>query len=87
MLAALDSANVPAGKVYSVEDIARDPQYLAREMIIETPTSNGSVLKVPGIIPKLSATPGRIARPAPRLGEHTQEVVSVRGWPERRNQA
>jgi crotonobetainyl-CoA:carnitine CoA-transferase CaiB-like acyl-CoA transferase len=87
VLAVLDGANVPAGKVYSVEDIARDPQYLAREMIVEAPTSDGSLLKVPGVIPKLSATPGRIARPAPRLGEHTQEVVSAQGWPERRNQA
>jgi len=38
---------------------------------------------VPGIVPKLSATPGRIASPAPRLGEHTAEVVSARGWPAR----
>ena len=83
VLAVLDEAGVPAGKVYAVDDIARDPQYLAREMIVEAVTSDGSVLKVPGIVPKLSATPGRIAAPAPRLGEHTAEVVSARGWPVR----
>jgi crotonobetainyl-CoA:carnitine CoA-transferase CaiB-like acyl-CoA transferase len=87
VLAVLAAANVPAGKVYSVEDIARDPQYLAREMIVEAPTSDGFALKVPGVIPKLSATPGRIAWPAPRLGQHTHEVVSARGWPERRDEA
>ena len=56
-------------------------------MNIESPTSDGSVLKVPGVIPKLSATPGRVAFPAPHLGQHTQQVVSAQGWPERRNEA
>ncbi|KQV78824.1 CaiB/BaiF CoA-transferase family protein [Rhizobacter sp. Root1221] len=83
VLGVLDQANVPAGKVYAVDDIVNDPQYQAREMIVETTTSDGSVLKVPGIIPKLSATPGRIAHPAPRLGQHNAEVVSARGWPVR----
>jgi crotonobetainyl-CoA:carnitine CoA-transferase CaiB-like acyl-CoA transferase len=83
VLEALDRANVPAGRIYSVADIVRDPQYLAREMVVEARTADGSTLKVPGVVPKLSATPGRIARPAPRLGEHTREVMSARGWPAR----
>lgn len=83
VLDALDGANVPAGRIYSVADIVRDPQYLAREMVVEARTADGSTLKVPGIVPKLSATPGRIAHPAPRLGEHTQEIVSAQGWPAR----
>lgn len=83
VLEALDRASVPAGKVYAVDDIARDPQYQARDMIVETATSDGAVLKVPGIIPKLSATPGRIAHPAPRLGEHNADVVAAQGWPVR----
>ncbi|MCK9685712.1 CaiB/BaiF CoA transferase family protein [Scleromatobacter humisilvae] len=58
VLGILEQANVPAGRVYSVEDIFRDPQYLSREMIVEAPTSNGSILKMPGVVPKLSATPG-----------------------------
>jgi formyl-CoA transferase len=81
VLHVLDGANVPAGRIYSAADIVQDPQYLAREMIVEAPTSDGSTLKVPGVVPKLSATPGRIARPAPKLGEHTEQVLSADGWP------
>jgi len=67
----------------TIADIARDPQYLARGMIVEAPTSDGSTLKVPGVVPKLSATPGRIAHPAPRLGEHDGDLRGA-GWPARR---
>ena len=83
VLAALDAAGVPVGRIYTVADIARDPQYLAREMIVEAPTSDGRTLKVPGVVPKLSATPGRIAHPAPRLGEHDDQLRSGAGWPAR----
>ncbi len=83
VLAALDEAKVPAGQIYSVADIASDPQYLARDMLVDVPTSDGKTLKVPGIIPKLSATPGRIAYPAPTLGQHTAEVGEA-GWPARK---
>jgi crotonobetainyl-CoA:carnitine CoA-transferase CaiB-like acyl-CoA transferase len=83
VLAVLDAAGVPVGRIYTVADIASDPQYLAREMIIEAPTSDGRTLKVPGIVPKLSATPGRIAHPAPRLGEHDDQLLPGAGWPAR----
>jgi crotonobetainyl-CoA:carnitine CoA-transferase CaiB-like acyl-CoA transferase len=83
VLAALDAAGVPVGRIYTVADIASDPQYLAREMIVVAPTSDGATLKVPGVVPKLSATPGRIAHPAPRLGEHTGDLQGA-GWPARR---
>jgi formyl-CoA transferase len=73
---------VPAGRIYSIADIARDPQYLARGMILETRTGSGDSLKVPGIVPKLSATPGAIRHPAPRLGEHDGDL-GAGGWPER----
>ena len=86
VLQILEQANVPAGRIYSVKDIVEDPQYLAREMIVETRAADGSTLKVPGVVPKLSATPGRIAHAAPRLGEHTAEVLSTRGWPRRKEQ-
>jgi formyl-CoA transferase len=79
VLAALDAAAVPAGRVYAIDDIARDPQYLAREMIVEVPSAGGR-LKVPGIVPKLSATPGRIRRAAPTLGEHDGDLGG--GWPD-----
>ncbi|NRF65852.1 CoA transferase [Aquincola sp. S2] len=84
VLQALEQASVPAGRVYSVKDIVDDPQYRAREMVIEHRTADGSMLKVPGIVPKLSATPGAITRAAPRLGEHTGEVLATRGWPQRK---
>jgi formyl-CoA transferase len=84
VLEILERANVPAGRIYSVKDIVDDPQYLAREMVVETRTSDGATLKVPGVVPKLSATPGCIAHAAPRLGEHTAEVLSARGWPQRK---
>jgi crotonobetainyl-CoA:carnitine CoA-transferase CaiB-like acyl-CoA transferase len=80
VLSTLSAAGVPVGHIYSVEDIANDPQYLARDMIVDSPTSDGRPLKVPGIVPKLSATPGRIAHGAPRLGEHTAELTG-QGWP------
>jgi crotonobetainyl-CoA:carnitine CoA-transferase CaiB-like acyl-CoA transferase len=83
ILAILDKARVPAGRIYSVADIASDPHYLARDMIVSTTAADGEPLKVPGIVPKLSATPGALAHPAPRLGEHTSEVGKGRGWPNR----
>jgi crotonobetainyl-CoA:carnitine CoA-transferase CaiB-like acyl-CoA transferase len=82
-LAALEAAKVPAGRIYSVADIAADPHYNAREMIVETRTADGTPLRVPGVVPKLSLTPGRIATPAPRLGEHTESIASQPHWPER----
>ncbi|WP_218508810.1 CaiB/BaiF CoA-transferase family protein [Variovorax sp. dw_308] len=82
VLAVLDRAGVPVGRVYSVADIATDPQYLAREMIVESPTSDGRTLRVPGVVPKLSATPGAIAHAAPRLGQHTADLQRG-GWPTR----
>jgi crotonobetainyl-CoA:carnitine CoA-transferase CaiB-like acyl-CoA transferase len=65
-----------------VADIARDPQYLAREMILDVRTAGGESLKVPGIVPKMSATPGAIRHPAPRLGEHGADLGKG-GWPPR----
>jgi formyl-CoA transferase len=75
----LEQARVPVGGIYTVADIVKDPQYLARDMVVETTMADGSTLKVPGVVPKLSATPGRIAAPAPTLGQHTEQILS-RGW-------
>ena len=83
VIAALDAANVPVGRICSVADIARDRQYLARDMIVSTFAGDGAPLKVPGIVPKLSGTPGAIRHPAPRLGEHDAEIRGAKGWPER----
>ncbi|MEI7446420.1 MAG: CoA transferase [Burkholderiales bacterium] len=87
VIAALEAANVPVGRIYTVADIARDPQYLARDMIVQTHDVDGRPLKVPGIVPKLADTPGRLRTPAPRLGQHTDEVLKAGGWPARREAA
>jgi formyl-CoA transferase len=75
VLAAMEKAEVPAGRIYSAADIAADPHYAARGMIQQIVAGDGEPLKVPGIVPKLSATPGAIRSAAPRLGEHTDEVL------------
>ena len=82
VLTVLDAARVPAGSVYSIADIAADPHYRARGMVVETRAADGLPLKVPGIVPKLSATPGAISHPAPRLGEHDADLLRG-GWPRR----
>jgi len=73
---------VPAGRIYTVADIVADPQYLARGMVVEARTGDGRALKVPGVVPKLSETPGGIAHAAPRLGEHDADLERG-GWPAR----
>ena len=78
-LEALDQASVPAGKIFTVEDIARDPHYHARGMIETIHMKDGSNLQVPGIIPKLSRTPGSIKSLAPEVGEQTDQILSEIG--------
>jgi formyl-CoA transferase len=78
-LAALDAARVPAGRVYTAQDICQDPHYRARDMILRQPTRDGHALEVPGIVPKLSATPGALRTPAPPLGADTDAVLRELG--------
>jgi len=75
VLREMQKAEVPAGRVYSAADIAADPHFAARGMIQDIVANDGEPLKVPGIVPKLSATPGAIRSSAPKLGEHTEEVL------------
>jgi len=75
----LDEHDVPSGAIYSIADIAADAQYRAREMILNITTRDGYPLEVPGIVPKLSATPGGIRNTAPRLGEDTVDVLTKAG--------
>jgi len=74
-LAALDAVAVPAGKIYTVADIAADPHYRAREMILPVRLDDGDMLDVPGVVPKLSRTPGSHRRNAPRIGQDTDAVL------------
>ncbi len=75
VLAALEAAQVPAGKIYTVADIAADPHYAARGMLQTVTMDDGSALTVPGVVPRLSATPGGQWRLAPALGQDSEAVL------------
>ncbi|HJV80481.1 CoA transferase [Noviherbaspirillum sp.] len=75
----LNKARIPAGKIYDAADIASDPHYRARDMILESRLPDGTPVHLPGIVPKLSATPGRVYRSAPALGQHTDEILEGLG--------
>ncbi|WP_309143611.1 CaiB/BaiF CoA-transferase family protein [Bradyrhizobium sp. CCGB01] len=79
ILVRLDAADVPAGRIYSVADIVDDPHYAAREMILPTELPGDVTVKMPGIAPKLSDTPGAVRWPGPTLGQHTDEVLTGLG--------
>ena len=79
VLDALAAARVPAGKVYTAKDIAEDPHYRARDMLLSQTTRDGYTVEVPGIVPKLSATPGTIRSSAPHLGDDTDAVLAEAG--------
>jgi len=74
VFAALDKAEVPAGPIYSIADIAKDPQFLARKMFEQVKLPDGRELKIPAIVPKLSETPGRTEWIGEALGAHNDAV-------------
>jgi formyl-CoA transferase len=76
----LAKAGVPAGRIFTIKDILEDEQYLARDMIKEVTLDDGSALKVPGVVPKLSATPGGFEGGGPQLGQHTEQVLRQSGF-------
>ncbi len=76
VLAILGEAKVPVGRVYTARDIAEDPHFRARDMILQQETRDGNVVEVPGIVPKLLGTPGTIRRSAPKVGDDTDEVLA-----------
>ena len=82
VLSVLAEVRVPAGRVYTAKDIAEDPHYRARDMILRQRTRDGHELDVPGIVPKLSATPGTVRASAPKLGDDTDTVLSALGFDE-----
>ncbi len=75
VLDTLHAAQVPVGRLYTAKDIADDPHFQARGMIERVTTAEGLNVAVPGIVPKLSATPGAITRRAPSLGQDTETVL------------
>ncbi|WP_339079790.1 CaiB/BaiF CoA-transferase family protein [Pseudomonas sp. TMP9] len=80
VLAALNQAEVPASRIFSAEDMFHDPQFLAREMLLAAKLPDGKAFKMPGIVPKLSETPGGVDWVGPQLGEHNQAVLNALGY-------
>ena len=82
VLKVLEQAEVPASKIYSAADMFTDPQYLAREMFLNATLPDGKAFKMPGIVPKLSETPGSADWTGPALGEHTDSILHRLGYDE-----
>ncbi|WP_339100437.1 CaiB/BaiF CoA-transferase family protein [Pseudomonas atacamensis] len=82
VLAALEAAEVPAGRIYSVADIVADPHYQARDMLLDAELPGGATVKMPGIVPKLSETPGGVNWSGPKLGQHTDDILANLGLTE-----
>ena len=80
VLDTLNRAEVPASRIFSAEDMFHDPQYLAREMLLSAKLPDGKPFKMPGIVPKLSATPGGVEWTGPELGEHTERILATLGY-------
>ncbi|MBK4988249.1 CaiB/BaiF CoA transferase family protein [Pseudomonas sp. S36] len=80
LMQVLTAAEVPASRIYSAEDMFNDPQYLAREMFLQAKLPDGKAFRMPGIVPKLSDTPGAAEWVGPALGEHTDAVLVRLGY-------
>ena len=77
--ATFDAHGVPAVKLYTTSDIAADPHYAAREQVLEVESADFGTLLQPGVVPRLTDTPGRVRRRAPLLGEHNGEIYGRLG--------
>ncbi|MNJ39502.1 Crotonobetainyl-CoA:carnitine CoA-transferase [compost metagenome] len=76
----LNDAQVPASRIFSAEDMFSDPQFLAREMFLQAKLPDGKPFKMPGIVPKLSETPGSSEWVGPELGAHTEQLLGELGY-------
>jgi crotonobetainyl-CoA:carnitine CoA-transferase CaiB-like acyl-CoA transferase len=79
LLAALESDGVPAGLIFTADDMLQDVHYAVREMVVRRPSFQGWDVPMQGVVPKFSRTPGRIREAGPRLGADTKEVLCELG--------
>jgi crotonobetainyl-CoA:carnitine CoA-transferase CaiB-like acyl-CoA transferase len=79
-IARLNRAGVPCGRVMTLADVFSDPQVLAQEMVLEVDHPGHGPVRMTGFPVKLSATPARLRRPAPELGEHTDQILAAAGY-------
>ncbi|MGZ5177147.1 MAG: CoA transferase, partial [Burkholderiales bacterium] len=80
VLEALERAEVPSGRVFDPEDIVNDAHYAASNMIERWQLPDGKSVKIPAVVPKLSATPGATRWLGPKLGEHNAQVLASLGY-------
>jgi crotonobetainyl-CoA:carnitine CoA-transferase CaiB-like acyl-CoA transferase len=80
VLSVLDHAEVPVSPIYSAADIVEDEQFQSRDMIVTETLPDGTKVKMPGIFPRLSETPGERKWLGPSLGEHTQDILATAGY-------
>ena len=80
VLARLHDAGVPCGRVYEPADMVTDPHFQARQSLVEVPDEDHHAIVMPGVVPKLSDTPGTVRWVGPRLGAHTDEVLRSAGF-------
>jgi len=80
VLARCAAAEVPASRIYSAADILNDPQFVARGMLESVKLPDGRPMRIPGVVPKLSGTPGSTEWIGPALGEHTESVLESLGY-------
>ncbi len=78
-MAFFDKHEVTVGPVYDIAQFVRDPHVLAREIVVEYPDDEMGTLPMHNVVPKMSGTPGAIRTPAPKLGEHNQDVLGTLG--------
>jgi formyl-CoA transferase len=88
VLASMEQHGVPAGQIYRAPEMLEDPHVAAREAIAAVPHPQFGTIRMQNVIPKLSATPGRIRTPSPALGEHNDEIyLDFLGLPRARYEA
>lgn len=78
VLALMETHGVAAGRVFRAPDMLEDPQFIARQSIVETPHPVFGSVRMQNVFPRLSETPGEVRWPGPALGEHTETVLAAR---------